>query len=202
MGFRSWSNDRISMGWVTRARTLMTSPLEIVAGRRILTLPISAPDPPTAILLSCNSAGWLSSAAAYSDLHFPLHHVQRAMVHLDNCPEIGSLCQANVGRNGGLSHFGSQGELGIQRAAVFVGNNVNALHIFLGGHRQVSLYRHGHNRPVLGNERRFQLDLAVSRSYGAIPEQAVYGRLHCLVRLWHPELGLLRCNLYEAPEAE
>src|SRR4030095_12415148 len=31
------------MGWVTRARTLITSPLEILEGRRILTLPISAP---------------------------------------------------------------------------------------------------------------------------------------------------------------
>src|SRR5215468_4483209 len=202
MGFRSWSNDRISMGWVTRARTLMTSPLEIVACRRILTLPISAPASAMAILLSCSSTYWLSSAAAYSDLHFPLHHVQRAMVHLDNCPEIGGLCQANVGRNGGLSHFGSQGELGIQRAAVFVCDNINALHIFLGGHGQVSLYRHWHDRPVLGNERRFQLDLAVSRSYGAIPKQTFYGHLYCLVWLWHPDLGLLRCNRHEAPEAE
>src|SRR4029453_13807436 len=187
MGFRSWSNDRISMGWVTRARTLITPPLEIAAGRRILTLPISAPTSAMVILLSCRSAYWLSPAATYSDLHFPLHHVQRTMVHLNDCPEMGVLGQAGVGRNGGLPKLGSQGELGIQRAAVFVCNDVNTLHIFLGGHGQVSLHRHWHYRPVLGNERRFQLDLAVSRSYGAIPEQAAYGRVHFLVRLWHPE---------------
>src|SRR5262249_31932747 len=98
----------------------MTSPLEIVAGRRILTLPILAPASAMAILLSCRSAYWLSTAATYGDLHFPLHHVQRAMVHLDHRPEIGGLCQANVGRNGGLPNLGSQEERGIQRAAVFV----------------------------------------------------------------------------------
>src|SRR5215475_6836398 len=110
MGLRSLSNDRISMGWVTSARTLITSPLEIVAGRRILTLPISASASAMAILLSCSSAPWLPSAATYGDLHFPLHHVQRAMVHLDNRPEIGGLRQADVSRNSGLPSLGSQGE--------------------------------------------------------------------------------------------
>src|SRR5262252_4025603 len=180
MGLRSWSNDRISMGWVTSARTLITSPLEIVAGRRILTLPISAPASAMTILLSCSGASWLPPAATYGDLHFPLHHIQRAMVHLDDCPEISSLRQADVGRNGRLPNLGRQRELGIQRAAVFVCNDVNALHIFLGGHGQVGLHRHRHNRPVLGNERRVQLDLAIRRSYGAIPEQAVDGLFHFL----------------------
>src|SRR5262249_46911866 len=166
------------------------------------TLPISAPTSAMAILLACSNASWLPPAATYRDFHGLLHHVQRAIVHLDDRPDIGALRQTDVGRNGGLPSLGRQGELGIERAAVVVCNDVNALHVVLGGHGQVSLHRHRHDRSVLGNERRFQLDLAVSRSDRAIPEQAVDGLLHFLVRLWHPELGWLRCNPHEAPEAE
>src|SRR5215510_10866074 len=113
------------MGWITSTRALTTSPALTLDGMRIRTRPMSA--------------AMLASAAPDGDLDLALGLQERPVAHLRHRPHVGALPEPQIGRDVRLPNRRRQGELGVERPAILVGDDVDRLDIALGGLRRVHL---------------------------------------------------------------
>src|SRR5512134_2337654 len=113
------------MGWITSTRTLTTSPGLMLDGMRMRTRPMSAMD---------LSPG-LAAATADGHLDLALGHEERAVGQLGDGAHVPRLVQPDVRPHHGLGDARGEVELGVHRATVLVGDDVDGLDMPLRGRR-------------------------------------------------------------------
>src|SRR5882762_9001518 len=162
IGFPSGSrNNPVAIGCSTSARTSITSPRRMPAGMRILAAP---------------SSRVISAAPVDGDAYVGRGAPQRAVRRFDDRPDGRRHPHLDPRAHEGLADPGREPELGEVDIGIVVHQQVDRLHVAIGGHRQVGLDHHRHDAPVGRHRGRVQLDVAVLNL--PVTEQLLQDLLH------------------------
>src|SRR5882762_6097620 len=162
IGFPSGSrNSPVAIGCSTSARTSITSPWRMPVGTRILAAPRSRA---------------ISAAPVDGDAHVGRGAPQRAVRGFDDRPDGRRHPHLDPRAHERLADLGREPELGEVDIGIVVHQQVDRLHVAIGGHRQVGLDHHRHDAPVRRHRGHVQLDVAgLNRS---VAEQLLQDLLH------------------------